>query len=429
MDNMITFKDKKQKEYLDIIDGIESSLFPDMSLKQILWNETYYCLDSKITFKGMIRLLFFKVSVVDSTLSSNDLLCLYTKNYRNDHDGYWEKIKEDAGPHDNITIRSKVLKLDLFSAFKKFVWYQTAKKELNKIPSTKDKKYLARQMAKRKSVLEDIKKLNIKPEVVMCFFDSAPDENVLMQYFKNQGAITITNQHGQALYQSTEYDRMNQSQILNFKCDYYFAKGNKQIEQFLMAGFSREHFRAIGIVGGVEAIVEHHDSKCFGIYLDCPSLPFADTTNLKMIETGKLISKTIGYKYIIKTHPAEKKGKYNSLADESCVGIYGKETTLQETFSKVDFCITHASATYVDVYIYGLRCFRMKTEVYYPLSYEEDEFETVIELETKLEKWNGSSLSKQVEYIEYVRKMYDSGWQKGDIEKAINDILEHNCGK
>lgn len=426
MYNLITKKDIKHRKYLEIFDKIDSALFPGMSLKKILFNEAYYCQSVKFILKSFLKYLFLSPANFETKIEGNKLLCIYSRNYRYDHDNYWRAIKEDAGPHDDIVINWKISnvmqRIDLFSCFSKLKWYFHAYFELKGILSKHDRSFLAIQMMKRKWVLERIKKLNIHPNIVMCFFDSAPDENVLMQYFKQQGAITITNQHGQSVYQSYEYDLVNQSQIFNFKCDYYLAKGEMQREQFVKAGFDPNRIKLLGVVGGRNGKTRHNKLFCFGVYLDCPSLPYAEKSNSEMINLAKEVAKKINYKYLIKIHPAEIEGKYNHMIDENCVGIYGKDALLNETFEKIDFGIIHESATYVDIYFYGLRCFRFLTEIPYDISYKDDVFRDSDELKEKILRWNNLDANLKNDYIKKVRKLYDSGWEKGKLEKIVNEI-------
>lgn len=423
MNEMITNKDKIQKYYLDIITKIHSRLFPEMSLKKILWNETMFCQSQNNIFKIIVKTFFCKSVKIETNINQNKLLCLYTKNYRNDHDAYWQKIKEDCGEHDDITLLSEKKYLDLNSFFKKIYWYIVAYIELRKITNNRHRKYLALQMVNRKWTLDKIDKMNLNPKVVMCFFDSSPDENVLMQYFKNNGAITVTNQHGQSVFQSFDYDRVNQSQILNFKCDYYLAKGEMQISQFLHAGFSREHFINIGIVGGNEFKVCHHNTNCFGVFLDCPNLPFAEEINYKILKITKKIAEKAGLKYIIKIHPSDNPNKFESCIDKNCIGILDKKYSLSEVMDKIDFGIIHATSTYVDIYAYGLRCFKLDSRVNFDIAFYDDVFVTEDELYTKLIQWKNKSENEKDSYILKVRKLYDSGWKKGLISNAISMMV------
>lgn len=429
MNNLISEKDRKQKEYLDCIETIDSKLFLGLCLRQILFNETYYCqeINGKQLIIKFLKMIFFSSISLKCELKQSDLLCVCTMNYRSDHDNYWSEIRKDAGSHDSILMDEKIENIwesfEIFSVFKKLRWYFVAKKELRGISSKKDRTYLSMQMVNRKCTLEKIKKLHLNPKAVMCFFDSSPDENVLMQYFKQQGAVTITNQHGQSLLRSFDYDRMNQSQLLNFKCDFYFAKGEMQKIQLIKAGVDSDKIKLIGCINTNHHEIVIHKLGCFGVYLDCPTFPFAEESNQCLVYMAQRIASRTGMKYFLKLHPSEKEDKYNTIADENCLAVYGKNVTLQETFEKADFCITHASATYVDVYQYGLRCFRLNTDILYPISTKEDEFQNEKEFVSKLKLWEQLDEGEQEMYIEKVRKLFDCGWKKGNVKRTIQECI------
>lgn len=426
MDELITETDRTQKEYLDAITDIESSLFPKMNLKKILWNETIYCQQKVNMLKVWVATLLFETSLIEKKINNHDLLCIHTVFYRTDHDGYWEKIKNDAGIHDEINIYNKSKKIDFKHILIKIQWYMSAYKELNGICQKSHRQYLALQLTRRKWTLEEIKKMDLSPKAVMCFFDSSPDESVLMQYFKQQGAVTFTNQHGQSIFRSWDYDRLNQSQLLNFKCDYYLAKGSMQIQQFINAGFSKEHFISIGIIDNKETMLKQNDTNIFGVYLDGPEFEYLNKGNERMLEVAKVISKSINMKYFIKIHPVDNADRYSKYVGNNCIGIYDKSIKLEQTFEQIKFGIMHASSTYVDLYSYGVRCFQLQEDEF-KISYIEDVFSNVDELCEKIDEWEKTSNNDKKEYINKVRRLYDSGWHKGLVGDVIRRHI--NCGE
>ena len=233
MYNPITEKDKQMIAYHKALENVNLSLFPGMNSKQILFNECLYCQmnKGKNWLKIVIKNLFFVHEKMEMDLKSSPILCLYTKNYRNDHDGYWEKIKADIVSYNTITFLTKLsYHIDWKNLHKKLDWFFISMRELSCISNIKDRVYMSVMLAARKWMFEEVKKLELKPKLVMTYFDSGPDENVLVQYFKQQGAITVTNQHGIGIFKSWNYDLMNQSQILNFKSDFFLARSEKQKE-------------------------------------------------------------------------------------------------------------------------------------------------------------------------------------------------------
>lgn len=89
-------QDAIQKKYIDILRKKKSKLFYGMNMQNILWNETFFCQKKYNILKMSVR-TFVLSPKIDANIENNDLLCIYTKNYRTDHDQYWERIKEDSG--------------------------------------------------------------------------------------------------------------------------------------------------------------------------------------------------------------------------------------------------------------------------------------------------------------------------------------------
>ncbi len=430
MYNPNTVKDERHREYLGIIEKINSKFFKGYNLKQILFNEAYYCMefDERKVHETVLKNIVLKPCRIDKNINNRDIITFYTKNYRNDHDQYWQKILEDLGEHDEITLigkyKGKLIKIDWFSIASKLRWYLTFVKEFKEIKNKKDRQYLAAQLVARKWTLEKVKKMKLHAKVAMCFFDSSPDENVIMQYFKSIGTITVTNQHGLCIFQSYEYDRLNQSQILNFKCDYFLGRGHKQKEQFVLAGYDSDRIKVVGCIGASNKEIPIQNTNCMGIYLDCPTNPFSKINNEKMINCAKQIAKMLKMNYLIKCHPQDSIENYQDLIDVNCVGIYGKETTLNETFKNVDICMTHASATYVDVYMYGLKCLKMNSEIRYPIATKEDEFDSVDCAIDLICKWKLKSISEQKQYINSIREEYASPWTEGNINNVLQSFIK-----
>lgn len=430
MCDLITEKDIKQGEYLDILKRTKSKLFSGYNLEQILFNETYYCFsfDEKEVKKQVLKGLISRPSLIDAKVRGKEILTFYTKPYRNDYEEYWQKILDDVGEHDEITMLTKfdnkLRKLEFTSFFKKLNWYRILKKELKEIRNEKDRKYLSIQLVARRYTLNKIDKMNLFPKVVMCFFDSSPDESVVMQYFKKRGAVTVTNQHGQAVFRSWDYERVNQSQILNFKCDFYFAKGDMQKRQMEMAGVDGNKIKLVGIIGEHKQEIKNNKTKVFGVYLDWSGFSFADKSNLILIKMAKVLAQKIGFKYFIKVHPGETLEKYKTIVDENCIAVYGEKLKLTDTFDKAEFVIIHVSSTYVDAYFYGIRCFKFDTDIAYPIAFGGDCFSTIDEIIEKLAKWNMLSDKERKNYILKVRKMYDVGWKAGIIRKNIEEIMK-----
>lgn len=435
MYNPITEKDRKMIAYHKALDETHSSLFPRMNLKKILFNDCLSCQGNNSLSKAILKNLFFVTEKLETNLKGSPVLCLYTKNYRNDHDGYWEKIKEDVGAsgtyvaYDSVTFFSKIPhRLDLMSFPRKLGWFVTSMRELSGIENFTDRVYLSVMLAARKWTFEEVKKLKLEPKLVMCYFDSGTDENVLIQYFKDKGAITVTNQHGLCIYKSKEYDLMNQSQILNFKSDYFLARSEKQKEEFVRAGFDADRIIVVGYIGNGGSEVKLRHTGVVGLFLDTPTVPLGKQSNETLIEYAEKLSGKIGFKYIVKCHPHDDVKRYEKIVSDRCVGLYGREISIRQALGMVDLGIVHASASYVDSYEAGVRCLKYCSEVYFPIAVKEDEFSSCEELEKVIKLWDETSDAEKAEWITNIRSKYAGKWEDGNIRRAVDELLNSKAG-
>lgn len=428
-DEIIEKDDITQKNYLSILDKVNSKLFPNLSLKVGLYNESLYCLkvQKKFFIFTLIKILL-RNSIIKCSISGKPLLTFYTKNYRNDHDSYWNKIQQDSGEHDEITImresKFRIIFSNPFVFLEKLYWFSVALVELKEIPNFIHRCYLAAQMSCRKKTLERIKKFQLTPKVVMCFFDSSPDECFVMQYFRNLGAITITNQHGQPVFHSFDSDRLNQSQLFNFHCDYFFAKGPFLVEQFHKLGMENK-IKIIGVVGYSYNDIQLNVSKVFGVYLDTIGYNFAKKSNVDIINFALNVAQETGYKFFIKIHPSDNESNYYKYLGDHCINIYGSKENLENSFSKADFAIVHCSSTYLDAYLYGIRCFKFQSNIYFPLAYEDDVVSHPNELSCKIKQWQCLDNIKKKEYISFIRNEYSSVFCAGKVKSTIEEILRN----
>lgn len=436
MDNLVTKKDILHGKYLDILSSIESRILSGYDLGMVLYNETWYAIEGKRSIvKDLLLSLPIRQCSIDSKINNLAILTVASFLNRTDHDNYWNSICADAGEHDDITffypkdIKSVIENFDIIHLPTKLHWMLVFLKELRVIKPIRNRVYLALQLVKRKWILSQIDSMNLSPRIAMCYFDANPDESLLMLYFKKKGAITITNQHGQPVFRSKLYDRMNQSQILGFKCDYYLAKGQFTRRQFVSAGLPKDRVLLLGVVGGEfiqnnsSSIVE--SSNVIGVFLDCPSFPFASKANMDMISIAQNVAKKHNIKYFVRIHPQDCREKYIQMVDASyCLGIYDKSTSLTDLFPRCCATIIHATATYLDSYRNGVRAFKYKSDVFFPISNKKDEFETEDELSALIDGWFKETPNVKEDYIRGVFSDYDSGWYPQKTQELLRKLIK-----
>lgn len=122
----------------------------------------------------------------------------------------------------------------------------------------------------------------------------------------------------------------------------------------------------------------------------------------------------------MKPHPSE--NNFNFTLDENCLGVFGKEVKLTDTFDRATIAVISVSGTYLDAYTHGLRCLKYNSDVKFPIAVEEDCFSDAVELEEKIEAWIHEE-NKDV-YLNRVNEIYNAGWRPGLVKETIEGIVK-----
>ena len=138
-----------------------------------------------------------------------------------------------------------------------------------------------------------------------------------------------------------------------------------------------------------------------------------------MIKIVQTVVKSKGYKYFLKPHPSE--NNFNFPLDENCLGVFGKEEKLRDTFDKATIAVISVSGTYLDAYTHGLRCLKYSSDVKFPIAVEEDCFSDAEELGEKIESWIHEE--NKDAYLKRVNGIYNSGWKPGLVKETIEGIV------
>lgn len=435
---MITEKDILHKEYLDICGNTTIKGLEEYDIKKLLYNETFYAINSnrKNVIKTHISELIFDLEShiqIDIQRKNDEMVLLSTKWNRPDHDGYWDKICSNFPESTRITLlgRKSGTRKSLKNFSLKYMFYniKEARKINRQLKSIKNKThrlFLVNRLLKLKKINEFLKETNLNSKVAMCFFDSGFFENLAMQFFKNNGAITVTNQHGQPVFKSWDYDRMNQSQILNFKCDYFLAKGEFTRKQFVNAGFKAEQVVVIGSFNNVNSYSRSYNvRRIFCTFLNCVTLPGADKVNKKLIDITANISEKMGFQFYIKLHPSDSIEKYKSFSHPGLIKIVAKETSISDIAEQIDFGIINESAVYLDLLNYKVHSYRWDNRTLFPLIEDNGSIFTELEeLESKIKNWMDLSEAQKNKYFDEISFFYNGhNDAQHYIQAFINEIL------
>lgn len=436
---MIVDKNKKHLEYLNLLRTVRSASYPEIDLSKALYLDSLYALDLNRTkvLKALIRSLFFKVPELDLRIGNNPILMLTTIHARNDHDSYWNTIKElfpvkDEVIFDNrFTVKEYLKNISLRGIAGRIRSYQRSYRALKVIDHKVHRSYLASKMITCEKYVDAVKDRIKDTKVVIVFCDTFLFENALIQFMHHRGAVTITAQHGQPVFFGWEKDHLNQSQILNFSSDYYMAKGNYAKRQFVKAGFDE---KKIVVLGSMNRAVSKASGKTaenvFGVFTDCILYDFAGYTNRKLIEMAEAVSGRMNMSYFIKLHPSDTSPDYKRIVSHRCIGIYRHEYTNEELFGRIEFGIMSASAIYLDMLYASVKCYQMRTEIPFPLvESQADQFESCEQIMYRLCAWRRLSAVEKERYFAEQQKEYGSCENTGrkiqDFVKSITD--RSNC--
>lgn len=408
--------DELQKNYLKIIDNIKIDELTQFSLKKILFNETFYVQKmtrKKSIYNFIISSFIFPVKI-NFNNNNNNIILISNRWNRKDHDSYWNKIKKCFNNYSEISILSyeniyDILKnFHLIKGMVHFIKKIRLLKQLKEFKEFKTRLYFTSKVYQIIQYKEMLEMSRIEGKVAICFFDSEFFSNIVMQYFKNKGAFTITNQHGQPLFRSFKEDLLNQSQIINFSCDYFMAKGEFTKKQFISAGFAPDKIVVIGSFNKDDKKTSYRSNKTntFALFLDCPTYDFAYTINQRLLDMAYGICKELNYKCVIKLHPVDNISNYKI---ETCsnIRLENKNVKIKDICNKIEFGILHASAVYLDLMENNTKAYKYESEINFPIvDCENDKFTNIQMLKKNFYEWKQASDLQKQGYFESLRRNY-----------------------
>lgn len=438
---MVTGKDILHKEYLDICDNIKIEGLEEYNIKQLLYNDFIFIqsINWKDTVKNLLKtVLYNSEEMLSLCVDSRDdtMILVSSKWNRKDHDGYWEKICNAFEQFTRISlvdecfsIKTWMRTFSLKSVMQNICDIKSLYINIECISNIRHRINLLIRLMQVKRVHKLLHEKDLAPRVAMCFFDSGFFENIVMQYFRKRGVITVTNQHGQPLFRSHNYDRMNQSQILNFKCDYFLAKGEFTRKQFIDAGMEGDKVLVIGSFNKDKKIARSYClRKTFCVFLNCVALPNAREANAKMLQIAKVLSERIDYRYYVKIHPSDSIDYYSNINDERLINVVEKDKTISDIADKIDFGFFNESAIFLDMLDQKVKPYYWDSGVRFPLVEDSDSiFRNIDELEQKIVKWCNCSDNQKDKYFSDTACYYNgAGNAKENIRVFVRDLIANN---
>ncbi len=403
--------DNIYREILEQLKGVKISQLSEYKMDQLLYTSIYEAanISVKSTLKIILKTLASECLEFKADITKQPLV-MFTMNYhRQDHTQMWEKFKSLFSEYDEI-------KCDYESAYKNalplgkimasIVEYIKVYPQLKNIKDKKIRLHFAAYIVEMIRFKQKLDKLDLRHKVMPQYFDGSRYENFIRQYCEKKGIITVTLQHGQAVFKGKETDIYHQTIFLNFTSDYILLPGEFAKKQYLLSGADKESLIVTGTLRDIKPL-SSDDHESFLVLLDCPTSHEAEKVNDQLIQYANTIAKRFEKKYKLKCHPIDDPKKY-----ESYIGMYGeiveKGVVIWEALQNIDFAILHISGAYLDALSVGVKafCMELDNENSSLVEMELDKFNSIEDLTEKITVWNQMSNGEQERYYESVVEYY-----------------------
>lgn len=215
--------------------------------------------------------------------------------------------------------------------------------------------------------------VNTDYKFIVVYYDTSPDENYLVQVFKNRGIITMTMQHGIFARKSHIKSISDTAFELQMSIsDYFLAWNTYTQDEAVKVGLEKNRVVVLGAPKFIDAKKPNEVLCCskniFGVILNNSAFDFH---NKKLVEMANIISESVGYKYVLRYHPQLKGNEYNSLTNSFYGGSSSNDKTIAEYASEVSFTIISSSSVFVDLLMLNHPVYRLRV-------HDEDTYSTVL---------------------------------------------------
>lgn len=190
-------------------------------------------------------------------------------------------------------------------------------------------------------LLKELKKTEFKEKILITFFDSNFEENLLTQYFKEKGKKTITLQHGQYRCLEEGKEDSNIEAYKNFLSDYIFVWGEKTKNELLKVGIEEKKIKVVGALKDFKSKkYAKKNKRVFTVILDGEN---NFNSNINLIKRANEISNELKMKYQIRYHPMNKKRRYYKYIKKEYYLQDGKEILSS------NFYILHMTSVFIEL--------------------------------------------------------------------------------
>ena len=422
--------DKCSIEYTNILNRTHIKDFEQYELDRLLFVSVCdsYNLNTWKVIKSVIKSILLKNLRGSMIKTGNSGLLMYT-NYcgRKDHDGYWNNFKNMFSDYSEylITDSKKIDSIiNYFTKTKILFYYLHALKEIS---TFKNRLYLSSRLLNLLILKKQLEKSNVNQhKVFVTFFDGGYKENIAVQYAKLTGLKTVTLQHSQPIFKGFDYDRLNQSVIINFTSDFGICASEFSKLQYEKAGFLKDKLPILGSLKEKQKLdIVYSFKPVFCVFLDTPGYFYYKSTNKELLKHAISLAEIMGYKFYIKPHPNDNDNYENYLNHRLCLGLVDKMETISD-MDGIGFGLTHTSGIFVDMLFWGIKPYKMKS--IYPFNITEnalDVFDGIDELNDKVAEWSKFSDNERKSYFERSYNFYSTSNSVKKHKEFIEGLLNN----
>lgn len=207
---------------------------------------------------------------------------------------------------------------------------------------------------------------------VVVFYDASPDENYIVQEFKNRGILTMTLQHGMYSRKNTIKSIADTAfEITGSIADYYLAWNQYTKDEAVKMGVDEKRIVVLGPPRYIDLkepeipILAYNN--IFGVILNNSSF---DEHNRRLISMANQIYDTTGFRFVVRYHPELPEAKYDSMLGEGFLSKGDNKRTIKEYAEGVSFTIISGSSVFIDLLL-------LKHPVYRLIVSEDDNYSSV----------------------------------------------------
>lgn len=193
-----------------------------------------------------------------------------------------------------------------------------------------------------------------KYKLLVCFFDSRPEESYFVHLFKKKRISTATLMHGQFI---AGRENIVENCGLEFKSsysDYFLCWNNFTVEEAIKEGLKKDRLIVLGIISYINQTFKKclvPNNKTFGVVLSHPTF---ETENIALINAANTLANKTGLNFVLKLHPNYDEHYFDDLVSrEFYKGCVEKGISMYDYANMVDFSIVGSSSVFVElIYLY-----------------------------------------------------------------------------